>query len=175
MSETNVFIIIPAEEDADLLDLQQRLDELAVEDTAASITPLANEIPHLQTLVDAAEAVTDETKIERILELLEADFADRQVLFFTEYKATQALLMSALIRRFGNECVVFINGDNRIEGVVDATGRSQTINLPRVEAAEQFNAGKVRFLVSTTSLAGSCRPWARRRMSRKTCCNLSSA
>lgn len=141
--------LVSAEEDADLLDLQQKLDELAVEDTAATITLLANEIPHLRTLVEAADAVGDETKIERILEVVGTDFADRQVLFFTEYKATQALLMSALIRHYGDTCVAFINGDDRIEGVIDSSGQNQTMTLPRETAAEHFNAGAIRFLVST--------------------------
>ena len=43
-----------------------------------------------------ASEVTDETKIARILTVIEERFANRSVLFFTEYKATQALLMSAL-------------------------------------------------------------------------------
>ncbi|WP_338115485.1 DEAD/DEAH box helicase [Thiocystis minor] len=141
--------LVSAEDDADLLDLQQALDELAVENTAASITLLANEIPHLRTLVEAAEAVGEETKIERILEVIHADFPDRQVLFFTEYKATQALLMFALIRQYGDGCVAFINGDERIEMVVGVSGQSQSIALSREIAAERFNAGEVRFLVST--------------------------
>ena len=74
----NSTLLVSTEEDADLLDLQQKLDELAVEDTAASITLLANEIPHLRTLVEAADAVADETKIERILEVVDTDFSDRQ-------------------------------------------------------------------------------------------------
>lgn len=138
-----------AEDDADLLDLQQALDELSVENTAASIQLLANEIPHLRTLVDAADAVEGETKIERILEVMQSDFSDRQVLFFTEYKATQALLMSALIRRYGDGCVTFINGDEYIEGVIDTKGQPQSMSVPRETAAEQFNAGQIRFLVST--------------------------
>ncbi|WPL15709.1 RNA polymerase-associated protein RapA [Thiorhodovibrio winogradskyi] len=141
--------LVSAEDDADLLDLQQALDELSVEDTAASIQLLANEIPHLRTLVDAADAVADETKVERIMEVMQSDFADRQVLFFTEYKATQSLLMSALIRQYGEGCVTFINGDEHIEGVIDTSGRPQSMSVPRETAAEQFNAGQIRFLVST--------------------------
>jgi ERCC4-related helicase len=145
----NKAILVSLEEDADILDIQQKLDELAVEDTAATIVLLANEIPHLQTLVKAADAVSDETKIERILEILASDFADRQVLFFTEYKATQALLMSALMGQYGDHCVVFINGDDRIDGLVDSRGPGQTQTMSREDAAFKFNAGDVRFLVST--------------------------
>lgn len=141
--------LVSVEDDADLLDIQQALDELAVENTAASIQLLANEIPHLRTLVDAADSVEDETKIERILEVVQSDFTDRQILFFTEYKATQALLMTSLVRQYGDGCVTFINGDERIDGVIDTSGRQQTMTMPRETAAEQFNAGHIRFLVST--------------------------
>jgi hypothetical protein len=71
------------------------------------------------------------------------------VLFFTEYKATQSLLISALLREFGDGCVTFINGDGQAEGVIDEQGRSVTLREPRDKAAERFNAGSVRFLVST--------------------------
>ena len=81
--------------------------------------------------------------------MVRAGFQDEQVLFFTEYKATQALVMSALQQRFGKGCVTFINGDERIEGVVDLDGTVRTLSLPRVRAAQDFNAGNVRFLVST--------------------------
>ena len=70
-----------------------------------------NEIPALEELLTAANEVTEETKIARILSVVEESFADRSVLFFTEYKATQALLMSALQKRYGDGCVTFINGD----------------------------------------------------------------
>lgn len=142
----------PAEmllEDADLLDLQQVLEETMVVDTATTIQLVENEIPHLRILVDAADAVGQETKIVKLMEVLADSFAGRQVLFFTEYKATQALLMSALIERYGEGCVTFINGDNRIDDVKMSDGRLKSISETRDIAAERFNAGKVRFLVST--------------------------
>ncbi len=103
----------------------------------------------LRELLTAAEAVKRETKIARILSLVEARFAERSVLFFTEYKATQSLLMSELVGRFGDGCVVFINGDERAEDVVGCDGRVRTLRQRREDAAELFNRGKVRFLVST--------------------------
>jgi ERCC4-related helicase len=141
--------LVSPEEDADLLDLQQQLDELAVQETATTITLLANEIPHLRTLVEAADAVMEETKIQRIIEVLATDFAERQVLFFTEYKATQALLMSALLKVYGNDCVGFINGDHRIDGVVGIDGMVHSFSMARTIASDRFNSGELRFLVST--------------------------
>ena len=94
-------------------------------------------------------AIREETKISAILDVLDDRYSGRNVLFFTEYKATQALLMSALMCKFGADCVTFINGDERIEGLVGPDGRAREIALKREDAAEQFNAGKVRFLVST--------------------------
>lgn len=43
--------------------------------------------------------------------MVDASFPDRAVLFFTEYKATQASLISALNEHYGEGCAAFINGD----------------------------------------------------------------
>src|SRR6202035_2922414 len=110
---------------------------------------MADEEPRLRELIAAADAITDETKIGKILSIVRERFYDRSVLFFTEYKATQSLLMSALIHEFGDSCVAFINGDERAEAVVDSEQHARTL-AERLEApAERFNAGAVRFLVST--------------------------
>lgn len=122
-------------------------EKLAAE--AVSLRLTDNEEPALRELLAAADMVQTETKIERILDILEQRFTDRSVLFFTEYKATQSLLMSALMHRYGDSCVTFINGDERAEGVLSSSGRMMTIHLPREAAAERFNTGSVRFLVST--------------------------
>ena len=71
------------------------------------------------------------------------------MLLFTEYKATQSLLLSELERRFGPGCATFINGDERAEGVTGGAGPPRTLSVRRDRAAERFNAGEVRFLVST--------------------------
>lgn len=123
--------------------------EEQIAELSAQLVLMADEEPRLRELVEAAEAVRDETKIGKILELVEGPFADRPILFFTEYKATQSLLMSQLIQRFGRDSVAFINGDERAENVSTGTGPSQTLYETRERAAERFNAGEVRFLVST--------------------------
>src|SRR5262249_6253470 len=91
-------------------DAVNRLDEQITE-MSAQLRLMADEEPRLRELLAAAEAVTGETKVAKILSLLEGPFAGRPVLLFTEYKATQSLLMSALASRFGAGCVTFINGD----------------------------------------------------------------
>lgn len=123
--------------------------EEQIAELSAQLVLMADEEPRLRELVEAAEAVVDETKIRKILELVDGPFADRTVLFFTEYKATQSLLMSRLIQRFGQGSVAFINGDERADGVSTGTGSPQTLQETRERAAERFNAGEVRFLVST--------------------------
>ena len=65
---------------------------------------LRQENARLRELVALAEAVTEETKIRTIVDIIADRFAGRQVLLFTEYKATQAAMMSALMRRFGAGC-----------------------------------------------------------------------
>ncbi len=125
-----------------------RLEEDIVESTSA-LKLMENEEPRLRELLAATAQVESETKIDTLLQLLKDRFADRTVLFFTEYKATQALLVSALMKRFGPDCVTFINGDDRLDDVAFPDGRVDSIALPRGEATERFNSGQVRFLIST--------------------------
>lgn len=110
---------------------------------------MADEEPRLQELIAAADAVNEETKVRKIMDLLEERFPEQPVLLFSEYKATQSLVMSELIRRYGDSCVTFINGDNLAEDVIDASGRRRAFRETRQQAAERFNLGQVRFLVST--------------------------
>ena len=133
-----------------------RLQELAAEDDPANQDEISrleervaellrgvdlnpDEIPALEELLAAANDVTDETKIERILTVVDESFADKSVLFFTEYKATQALLMSALHKRYGDGCVTFINGDGFIVDVQDSTGNVSNRTEDRHRAAARFN------------------------------------
>ena len=137
-----------SEDDPANLDEISRLEERVAESlSGVDLNP--NEIPALEELLAVASEVTEETKIARILSVVEECFADRSVLFFTEYKATQALLMSALHKRYGDGCVTFINGDGFIEDVQDSSGNISDRTEDRRVAAARFNRGDVRFLVST--------------------------
>ena len=129
-------------------DLASGLDE-QVSAQSAQLALMGDERDRLVELVAAADAVVSETKIQAIVDFVAALPAERSVLFFTEYKATQALLMSALLARFGEGCVTFINGDGRIEGVRGRDKRELSRSEDRASAADRFNAGRVRFLVST--------------------------
>jgi len=137
------------EDDPANLDEIARLEERVTENIGNVIHLNPNEIPALEELIDAADDVDQETKIERILEVVDESFSGRSVLFFTEYKATQALLMSALQIRYGDGCVAFINGDGSVEGVKESQGRVSTLTEDRRRAANKFNRGNIRFLVST--------------------------
>ena len=137
-----------AEDDPANLDEISRLEERVAESLrGVDLNP--NEISALEELLAAANDVTDETKIEHILTVVDESFADRSVLFFTEYKATQALLMSALHKRYGDGWVSFINGDGVVEDVQDSSGNISNRTEDRHRAAARFNRGEVRFLVST--------------------------
>ena len=70
------------------------------------------------------------------------------MLLFTEYKATQALVLTALEARFGRGCVGFINGDERL-AIAGGAERDRLLQCPRDRAAADFNAGRTRFLIST--------------------------
>ncbi|MCM2372088.1 SNF2-related protein [Rhodopirellula sp. ICT_H3.1] len=130
------------------LDELNRLDEQLAEKTLA-LSLMEDEEPRIAELIEAADAVQTETKIEKILSVLDECYPGRAVLFFTEYKATQSLLMSALMKKYGDKCVGFINGDARADGVVHSDGSTRSITETRDTAAAKFNSGQVQFLVST--------------------------
>ena len=130
------------------------LDEISeAEETLpgrATITLMGDEIQRLDELISLSEGIAVETKIERLLSMIGEEFpSEESVLLFTEYKATQALIVNALHRCFGFGSATFINGDDRLDGVAQASGSFDTIKTSREHAAEMFNAGKIRFLIST--------------------------
>lgn len=130
------------------------LDEVAEAEEAlpgsAAIMLMKDEIRRLDELIALSDAVTVETKIECLVALIRDELpTDEPVLLFTEYKTTQALVMNALHRHYGFGVATFINGDDRLDGLSVATGEARTVSQPREQAADAFNAGRVRFLVST--------------------------
>lgn len=110
---------------------------------------MANELPHLQALLEAADQISQESKVQRLVDLIDQQFTGRSVLLFTEYKATQALVVSTLMAKFGKEAVGFINGDDRLVGVCLPTGHETTLSGNRETTADKFNQGLIRYLVST--------------------------
>ena len=138
-----------AEDDPANMDEISRIEERIADSSDISFNLDANEIAALEELVGLADQVGNETKIEHIIGVVSSSFAGRSVLFFTEYKATQALLMSALQERFGDGCVTFINGDGFVDEVRDSSGRASRLTEDRRHAADRFNRGDVCFLVST--------------------------
>ncbi|GAA5502366.1 RNA polymerase-associated protein RapA [Deinococcus xinjiangensis] len=134
------FEMRPGDDDADA---QARFDELLpLEELQWRL--MEDEIERLEELVESARSVMEETKIHRILEAIEKDYPEENVLLFSEYKATQSLILTALAEKYGMDSIVFINGDDRAEDVC-----GETLTMSRQEAAERFNAGQARFLVST--------------------------
>ncbi|MGK5095557.1 DEAD/DEAH box helicase [Deltaproteobacteria bacterium TL4] len=127
-----------------LCQLEESISELLVE-----LRLMEDEEPRLKELMTLAENVKEETKIIEIIKILESRFSGRSVLFFTEYKATQSLLMSALMKNYGDRSVTFINGENEAREIVDSSGNIITLRENRESAVERFNLGEVRFLVST--------------------------
>lgn len=134
-----------AESGGDLDDVSQ-MDEHIAE---VELQLMDNEQEWLKRLIAAGEQVSTETKIRKILSEVRSLDSATSVLFFTEYKATQSLLMSELIAEFGMTAVTFINGDGEAREVMHADGQRRTIKVRREEAATKFNRGLVRFLVST--------------------------
>lgn len=111
---------------------------------------VSGEIERLDELIALSRRIGEETKITRLLDMIGSELPEGEnVLLFTEYKATQALVVNALQDRFGHGTCVFINGEDRLDGVQDASGRPGTLTLSREAAADAFNAGEVRFMIST--------------------------
>ncbi len=130
------------------IDTMSKVEEQIAE-LSVAVRLMEDEEQRLQELVDAADKVKEETKIKKIISILEGQFSHRPVLFFTEYKATQSLLMSAIIGRFGENTVTFINGDGKAEDVTLPSGNTKTYFENRNSAADKFNEGSKRFLIST--------------------------
>jgi len=133
-----------SESDGDTIN---QAEEKIAEDTSLNL--IDDEEKWLRLLIAAAESVRTETKIELIIDLLENDFKNRSVLLYTEYKATQALIVSKLINRYGKDQVVFINGEGLLEDVIDEDGNKTKIRMDRESASDRFNNGSARFLIST--------------------------
>lgn len=147
LSDGAAMITLPDEGQTTLDDLAEAEEALPA---SAAVLLMTDEIRRLDELIALSDDVASETKIERLLDMVGAEFpTDEPVLIFTEYKATQALVVNALQRRFGYGSSAFINGDERLAGVQQASGREAVVSQSREQAADAFNAGKVRFLVST--------------------------
>ena len=98
---------------------------------------MEDEIQRLDELIALSEGIANETKIERLLLMIRDEFAaEEPILLFTEYKATQALVVNALHRQFGFGSATFINGDERLDGLEQASGVTKTISQPREHAAD---------------------------------------
>ena len=122
-------------------------DAVSRSNGAASIVLPDDEQATFDDMAEAEEALPSSAAV--LLMGDEIQRIDEPVLLFTEYKATQALVVNALHRQFGFGSATFINGDERLDGLEQASGATKTISQPREHAADAFNAGKVRFLVST--------------------------
>jgi hypothetical protein len=110
---------------------------------------MQDEIERLDEILALARKVGQETKVARLVDLIETRLPPAEpVLLFTEYKATQALVLSAIEKRFGSGCVGFINGDEKLVVAV-SPNRDRMLQCPRDKAAEDFNSGRTRFLIST--------------------------
>ncbi len=114
-----------------------------------SLELMENECDRLAELIAAADVVVGETKIETIVASVRQLPRGESVLFFSEYKVTQALLIAALWREFGEESTTFINGDNALPSVLTPGGVPRALRESRQAAQDRFNSGEVRFLVST--------------------------
>ncbi len=129
----------------DTLDDRARADEDAWGRMLAEL--MDDEVARLEELLELAEPIRQERKIDRLVELIESELPPSEpVLLFTEYKATQAMVVDALHARFGHGCCAFINGDERLDDLAREDGTRGPRSWARDAAAEAFNGGKVRFL-----------------------------
>lgn len=130
-------------------EMQKALEQWVRDEKRAKLQLMEDEGHHLDDLIETGERVTSETRVGRVIEIIKHRFAGEPVLMFTEYKRTQALVISALMAEFGQDCVGFMNGDNRLDGVQLPNGRVTQLASRREDTCDSFNAGRLRFLVST--------------------------
>jgi len=130
------------------LDRKARLEERLFE-LASFVQIGQNEQGALRELLSLAEKIEEETKLKTIMDTIATDYPSEPIVFFTEYKATQSAIMSALMAKYGSDCVTFINGDERLDGVLMPDGSTKNMSVSRFDAKDAFNDGKYRFIVST--------------------------
>ena len=123
--------------------------EAQIVETSIKIHLIENETPALKELLKLANNVESETKIDTIMRDIREHFTDNQILFFTEYKATQRLLLKSLMREYGADSATFINGDAALENVKFPDGIVKNLQSDRYHAAQMFNNAEVRFLIAT--------------------------
>jgi len=131
------------------VELQQAFDAWTRDAKRARLQLMEDEGRHLADLITAGEQVTEETRVKKVIDVIGRRFANEPVLMFTEYKRTQALMVAALMAGFGQDCVGFMNGDDRLENVVLPDGRTVHLSGRREDTCDAFNEGRIRFLVST--------------------------
>jgi ERCC4-related helicase len=136
-------------EDPSADEVERAFDEWLRDEKRNRIQLMEDEGRHLDDLLASGRAVVSETRVARVLEVISHRFEGQPVLLFTEYKRTQALVVAALMERFGRESVGFMNGDNRLESVRHPDGRLISLSARREDTCDAFNAGRLRFLVST--------------------------
>ena len=124
-------------------------DEIPKKQKDLTFFLMEDEIKNLDELISLGDKVTHESRIDKIIEILKTDYPEENVLFFTEYKKTQSLLMTELMKNWGENCVTFINGDESLPEVIMPDGSIRRFDKKRTEAANEFNEGRKRFLVST--------------------------
>ena len=130
-------------------DARQAMERWLRDERQARLRLMEDEGRFLEELIAAADQVTSETRIIRILGVIKERFSNEPVLLFTEYKRTQALVISALMAEFGQGAVGFMNGDDRLDGVRLPGGRLTQLAGRREDMCDAFNAGRIRFMVST--------------------------
>ena len=133
------------DENSVLADMSEEEAEKAL---SQMITVLKDEDASLDHLIGLSGLVQSETKLDSIINLVEKECEFESVLFFTEYKVTQGLLVQLLSEKWGKEKVGFINGDN-ILILTQPDGAELRLSSDRRDVANAFNSGRIRFLVST--------------------------
>ena len=139
--------VLESEDESDG-DERSRVEERLLE-LAAFVQIGNNEIVSLKELLSLADKIKEETKFRTLMDCVAREYNGKSVLFFTEYKATQSKLMSMLMEEYGEDAVTIINGDEALEEVRFPNGVRKRFAVSREVAAEEFNAGKRRFMIST--------------------------
>lgn len=115
----------------------------------ASVKLMEDEIERIDELLELAAKIKEESRVKEIIKIIKTRYPNEQVLLFTEYKRTQALVLSELMKEWGKDSVTFINGDAALQDVLYPDGSRDSMQVERLVACKQFNEGEKKFLVST--------------------------
>jgi superfamily II DNA or RNA helicase len=121
---------------------------------------IENEVNEVRELVRDLEKVPIDTKLESFLEKIEVFETDLKLLIFTEFRATQSVLVERLILKFGPESVVVIHGSMDMkERRTNVTLFNESVPNPRFMVSSEAGGEGLNMQKSCHTVVNYDMPW----------------